>query len=793
MAKINHNNAFKTISDLIENAKEQNTVHLYAEDTFLDGSSLLINGKRCWHFATTGYLGLEQDIRLKQAAADAIMKFGTQFPLSKTYISHPLYAELEHLLKQMFDQEVIICKNSTLAHMGGIPQLVDHNEVVILDHQVHWSVQQACSLLKNKGCVVELMRHNNIEQLEKLIIKYRNKKKKIWYMADGIYSMFGDHAPIDDLKNLVKKYPELHLYFDDVHGMSWIGKNGTGFIKKHWKDLPKNITIVTTLSKTFGASGAIVICGDTQKCSEIKNYGGPLTFSAQLEPASVAAAIASAKIHLSPEIFTLQNKLIQKIELANRLFTNCDLPIISSAQSPVFYLGTALPQTAFNLINRLHNEGFFVNPGIYPAVPMRNAGLRITVSNHNENQQIEDLIDCIAYHFEAALKETNNTRGGIDKAFKIKSKTEYVTIIDSKYDLKRYHSISEIDEKLWNKLLGINNPFDYKGFKWLEETFGTLDKKHLNYIEFTYYAWFLEQECVALTSVTESIWKEDVLATEYVSDKIEKIRKDQPLFLCAKAWSIASSFTEGKHLYIKDDDLEVLETVIDDLIKIFDRTEVNKFFFRDFEVNKLQEKVFYNKGLVKIQMPDTAVFNLNMDNEVLNLLSKKDRRHFTKDILPFCHDFEMVVIKQLSDKQLKEAYDLYANVKNKNLAINNFLYDKKVFKSMNTHDNWEFIVATLPNSETIIGCVFCYVNHYNKSYNPILIGLIDKSPIRLKLYRQLLYKTICIATDLQFETIYFGFSAAFEKKKLGANLYAKYAYVLVKENFEIDQLSNFEN
>lgn len=793
MAKINHNNAFKTISDLIENAKEQKTVHLYAEDAFLDGSSLSINGKRCWHFATTGYLGLEQDMRLKQAGAEAIMKFGTQFPLSKTYISHPLYAELEHLLTQMFNQEVIICKNSTLAHLGIIPQLVGYDEVVILDHQVHWSVQQASSLLKNRGCVVELVRHNNMEQLEILINKYRNKKKKIWYMADGIYSMFGDHAPIDDLKFLVKKYPELHLYFDDVHGMSWIGRNGTGFIKSHWNQLPTNITIVSTLSKTFGASGAIVICGDTKKHAEIKNFGGPLTFSAQLEPASVAAAIASAKIHLSAEIYQLQNKLMQKIEFANRLFTNNQLPIISFAETPVFYLGTALPQTAFNLINRLHNDGFFVNPGIYPAVPMRNAGLRITVSNHNANKQIEDLVACIAHHFEVALEETNNSRNLINKAFKIKKENECLTNPNSKYSLKCFDSISEIDENLWNEALGNDNPFDYNGFKWLEKTFGNLDKKHLNYMEFAYYAWFLDKECVALTAVTESIWKEDVLATEYVSDKIEEIRKMNPLFLCSKAWSIASSFTEGKHLYIKDEDLEILENVIDDLLKIFEHTDVNKFYFRDFVPNKFQEKIFYNRGLVRVQMPDTAIFKLSADAKVIDLLSKKDRRHFTKDVLPFCDHFEIVKLKQLSEVQLNQAYELYANVKNNNLAINTFLYDKKVFESMNKHDNWEFILASLPNSDTIIGCVFCYVNHYNKSFNPILIGLIDKSPIRLKLYRQLLYKTICIANQMHFQTIYFGFSATFEKKKLGAKLCSKYAYIFVKENFEIDQLSNFEN
>ena len=56
-------------------------------------------------------------------------------------------------------------------------------------------------------------------------------------MADGVYSMFGDYAPIAELIELTKKYSQLHLYFDDVHGMSWIGKNGTGFVFDSIKEL----------------------------------------------------------------------------------------------------------------------------------------------------------------------------------------------------------------------------------------------------------------------------------------------------------------------------------------------------------------------------------------------------------------------------------------------------------------------------------------------------------------------------------------------------------------------------
>src|SRR5688500_7434520 len=81
MAKIKHNNFMDTVDEVISDAKKMGIVHLYTEDEELTGRRVKIKGKDLFHFGTTGYLGLEQDVRLKTAAVDAIWKYGTQFPL----------------------------------------------------------------------------------------------------------------------------------------------------------------------------------------------------------------------------------------------------------------------------------------------------------------------------------------------------------------------------------------------------------------------------------------------------------------------------------------------------------------------------------------------------------------------------------------------------------------------------------------------------------------------------------------------------------------------------------------
>src|SRR5690606_28064654 len=143
-----------------------------------------------------------------------------------------------------------------------------------------------------------------------------------------------------------------------------------------------------------------------KRYNKIKTFGGPLTFSAQLEPASVAAAIASADIHLSPEIYTLQQELLERINFFNAELDKTNLPLIKRNDSPVFYIGTGMPITGYNFVNRLMSEGFFVNLGIFPAVPIKNTGVRITVSRHNEKEEIKALVEAMAYHYPKALAAT---------------------------------------------------------------------------------------------------------------------------------------------------------------------------------------------------------------------------------------------------------------------------------------------------------------------------------------------------------------------------------------------------
>ncbi|WP_422350829.1 aminotransferase class I/II-fold pyridoxal phosphate-dependent enzyme [Flagellimonas sp.] len=798
MAKIKHNNFLDTVNHVITDAAQEGILHLYAEGETFSGRTIGVKGRSLFHFGTTGYLGLEQDARLKTAAIDAIKKYGTQFPLSKSYISHPLYRGLEEKVARMYGQPIIITKNSTLGHLGAIPGAVDDRDAVILDHQVHWSVQNACKLLKNRSIPVDMVRHNQLDMLEDKIMYHSRTRRRIWYMADGIYSMFGDSAPLHGLMELSEKYPQLYLYIDDVHGMSWTGRHGTGFVIDQLGELPDNILLFGTLSKTFGASGAVLVCPDRTMHHRIRTFGGPLTFSAQLEPASVAAASASAEIHLSPEIHDLQSELGERIQYFNALLQRTDLPLVDRNNSPVFYIGTGMPKTGYNFVNRLMAEGFYVNLGLFPAVPVKNTGVRLTISRHNQREEIAALVEAMAYHYPKALEETGTDPDRVLHAFKLESKAPEQILADPDLDIQSADTIESIDPNEWNQWFSCQGTYDWLGLKFLERSFQGHDRTEHNW-EFRYVVIRdREGHPILATFMTIGLWKDDMLAKETVSRSLEAARRKDPYHMTSKVLSMGSLFTEGNHLYIDHEHPlrdRALGVFIQTLESFERRFGTKMTVLRDFDGDGPLHRFLTGEGFVRIQMPDscTVILPEGEDMETyISKLSSRNRRHYRQEIQGLEHSFKVGILQRADAGQLDRFNELYNNVHRHNLGLNTFPFPKKVFESMSDDPQWEFIVLSLDERpDTPIGVMFCY-NNQGTTYVPAFVGL-DYGYVRSHhSYRQLLYRTIERAIGLGMHKIDFGMTAAFEKRKLGATVREGFAYVQASDNFSLELLGIME-
>ena len=420
MSKSKSAQALQTIDKAVSRASEMGLIHLTAEDYASNGRTITIKGKELINFGSCSYLGLELEESLKQGAIDAIVRHGTQFASSRAYVSVGLYEDAENLLTQIFRRPIILAASVTHGHLSNLPVLVGDNDVVILDHQVHATVQMAANQLRLRGIKVEMIRHSNMSMLESRIQKLKDSYEKVWYMADGIYSMYGDFAPVDELKQLLDKYEQFHLYIDDAHGAGIFGENGSGFVHKA---LPyhERMYLILGLAKSFAGAGGVMVYPDEESRRKVRTCGGTMIFSGPLQPAQLGATIASLKLHMGPRLPELQAKLRNRIAYFNLKAEEMGIPLFFESMSPICFINVGLPEVGYNLIQRIMKAGFYANLAVYPSVPLRNTGIRVALTNHLSYQDIDALLKLIAKELPIALKEENSSMEDVYKAFKVKA------------------------------------------------------------------------------------------------------------------------------------------------------------------------------------------------------------------------------------------------------------------------------------------------------------------------------------------------------------------------------------
>lgn len=417
-AKTKHEQILEATNQNVLASKKLGIIHLSDETELMDGRHITIKGKETINFGTCGYMGIEMDDRLKEGVIDATRKYGTAFASTRVYVNIKLYEEMENLLRRMFNKPVLLLANVTLSHVSNIPILVKDDDAVILDTMVHDSVQTAVQLLKARNIKIEVIRHNRMDHLENKINELKGQYKKIWYMADGIYSMYGDKAPMEDIYRLLNKYEQFNLYIDDTHGMSWAGSNGTGYVMSAVPYFHQKMILVTSLNKAFGAAGGITVFPNESVAEFARNLSKPFIFSGPIQPPMLGACIESAKIHLSPEIKKMQQQLQDRIAYVNNLCKEYRLPLMWENDTPIFFIGVSKPEVAFSMVRRMLNRGYLFNLSVFPSVAINNAGLRLPISRNHTYEDLRGLISGIAEELPEALSEAGITVMDIYKAFK---------------------------------------------------------------------------------------------------------------------------------------------------------------------------------------------------------------------------------------------------------------------------------------------------------------------------------------------------------------------------------------
>ncbi len=418
ISKTRHEQILDTIDEVTKISSNLGIAQLSIEDQEIDGRTITVKGKQVVNFGSCSYLGLEKNPSIIQGVVDAVTKYGSQFSSSRAYASVTPYAEAETLLEKMFERPILLAPTVTLGHLSNIPVLVGDRDAVILDLQVHSCVQTAAQLIKARGVHVEIIRHNRMDILEERINELKDKYEKIWYMADGVYSMYGDFLPLNELYQLLDNYEQFNLYVDDAHGTGWCGKNGVGYVLSQ-KPFHERLFLVAGLAKSFAACGGVLVFPDERTKQRVRNCGGTFIFSGPIQPPMLGAIIASAKLHLSEEIKSHQAELQKRVDYFVETCKSFKLPLIGESNSPIFFIGVGKPGVGYNMVTRIMNKGFYINLSVFPSVPYKNTGLRIPLTVNHTFEDIYNLLSIIAEQLPYALEDNQSSMNDIKKAFKI--------------------------------------------------------------------------------------------------------------------------------------------------------------------------------------------------------------------------------------------------------------------------------------------------------------------------------------------------------------------------------------
>ena len=305
-----------------------------------------------------------------------------------------------------------------------------------------------------------------------------------------------------------------------------------------------------------------------------------------------------------------------------------------------------------------------------------------------------------------------------------------------------------------------------------------------------------DAKIILAAPLTSALLKNDMLSEVNTSKGIEKIREQDPYYMTDVALSLGSVFSEGAHLFLNDahpKHLQATGLFLEKLEEIKTKVDAKLIILRDFEKTNTLNTFLHEQGFISIAMPDACEFiNLHWKSEgqYLNTLSKRSRKHFRKEIKAFENYFTLSIIKDPPPSEIDQFYGLFQQVWRHNLGINTFMFPKKLFMEMGEHQSWEFLVLTfnakVEPSKKAIGVMFC--TYSGGTYIPSLVGMDYDQNKKFNTYRQLLYQTIKRAKELNCTKVDLGFSASFEKRKLGAKLIPKLAYIQADDNFSLEAL-----
>ncbi|MBM7614426.1 glycine C-acetyltransferase [Alkaliphilus hydrothermalis] len=387
------------LSFLKEKIQELKNDGVYRKLPILEGaneSEVILNGKSVINLSSNNYLGFANHPRLKQAAIDAVNKYGVGSGAVRTIVGNmDIHEELETLLAEFKREEgVMVYQSGFNCNAGTIQAVTEKGDLIISDELNHASIIDGARLSRADKTVYK---HSDMNHLEAVLKEKRDNYRNVLIITDGVFSMDGDIAPLPDIVNLAEKYNAM-TYVDDAHGSGVLGESGRGTVDHFGLHGRVDFTI-GTLSKAIGVVGGYVAGSETMR-DWLSHRGRPLLFSTSLPPAAVGAIMEAVRLLMSTTEYTdrlWDNAKYFKAKMSELGFN------IGNSQTPITPVIIGEESKTMEFSRKLFENGVFVSGIVFPTVPKGTGRCRVMVTAGHTKEQLDRAVEI----FRKVGKEMN--------------------------------------------------------------------------------------------------------------------------------------------------------------------------------------------------------------------------------------------------------------------------------------------------------------------------------------------------------------------------------------------------
>ena len=373
---------FEWIQKEIKNLKNSGLYNTIRTLDSAQGAWLSVDGKKVLNFCSNNYLGLADDPRLVAAAKKALDEYGVGPGAVRTIAgTMTIHKELEKRVAAFKHSDAAISfQSGFVANLATIAALVGKEDAIFSDELNHASIIDGCRL---SGARIIRYNHCDPLHLEQVLKENEGNYRRALIVTDGVFSMDGDIAPLDQLYEIANAY-DILLMVDDAHGEGVLGKGGRGIVD-HFNLHGKVDIEVGTFSKAFGVVGGVV-SGNAEIVEWLTQRGRPFLFSSAVTPPDVAACIAA--IDLLEESTELVDTLWAngkyfKKEMANLGFDT------GKSETPITPIMLGEAQLAQDFSKSLFENGIFATSIGYPTVPQGKARIRVMISAAHSKDDLD--------------------------------------------------------------------------------------------------------------------------------------------------------------------------------------------------------------------------------------------------------------------------------------------------------------------------------------------------------------------------------------------------------------------